>query len=188
MKKVSLLLALLTTVFFVSCEGPAGPPGPPGFDGRDGLDGLDGVNILGTVIDYQDTFSVNNDYTLFFEFPNTVEVFETDVVLVYLLWDQTEDNTGQPVDIWRLLPQTIILNEGLLQYNYDHTFFDVSVFLDADFNLALLDPVYTDNQVFRVAILPADLLSGSRIDRSNIDQIMNLINVEEKDIQRYKLN
>ena len=188
MKKVSLLLALLTTVFFVSCEGPAGPPGPPGFDGRDGLDGLDGINILGQVIDIEGTFDFNNDYTLFYEFPNTVEVFESDVVLVYLLWDQTEDNNGEPVDIWRLLPQTVILNEGLLQYNYDHTFFDVSIFLESDFNLGLLDPVYTDNQVFRIAIIPAEFATGSRFDRSNIDQVMSLLKVEEKDIQRYKLN
>lgn len=180
MKKVSLLLALLTTVFFMSCEGPVGPPGPPGFDG---LDGLDGINILGQVIEIEGTFDFNNDYTLFYEFPNTVEVFESDLVLVYVLWDVDGD-----VDIWRLMPQTVILNEGLLQYNYDHTFFDVSIFLDADFNLSLLDPVYTDNQVFRIAVVPAEFAQGSRFDRSNIEQVMNLLNVEEKDIVRQKID
>ena len=183
MKKVSFLLALLTAVFFVSCEGPAGPPGPPGFDGLDGLDGQDGINILGQVLEIQDSFTPSNNYSLFYEFPTTVEVFESDLVLVYVLWEQDGD-----VDIWRLLPQTVILNEGLLQYNYDHTFFDVSIFLESDFDLGLLDPVFTDDQVFRIAIVPAEFAQGSRFDRSNLQQVMNLLNVEEKDITRQKLN
>ncbi|MCX2719976.1 collagen-like protein [Lentiprolixibacter aurantiacus] len=184
MKKVSLLLALIATVFFVSCEGPAGPPG---FDGLDGLDGLDGVNILGQVIDIEGTFDFNNDYTLFYEFPNSVEVFESDVVLVYILWGQTEDNNGDPVDIWRLLPQTRLLNQGILLYNYDYTFFDVNIFLEADFDLETLLPGDTDNQVFRIAIVPAEF-AQSRLDRTNVEQVMNLLKVEEKDIPRYKLN
>jgi hypothetical protein len=183
MKKVSFLLALLTSVFFVSCEGPAGPPGPPGFDGLDGLDGQDGINILGQVLEIQDSFTPANDYSLLYEFPTTVEVFESDLVLVYILWEQDGD-----VDIWRLLPQTVILNEGLLQYNYDHTFFDVSIFLESDFDLGLLDPVFTDDQVFRIAIVPAEFAQGSRFDRTNLQQVMNLLNVEEENIIRQKLN
>lgn len=177
MKKVSFLLAMLTSVFFISCEGPVGPPGPPGFDGQDG------INILGTVLEYQDTFSPIDEYSLRFEFPNTVEVFESDIVLVYILW-----NVDGDVDIWRLLPQTVLFNEGLLQYNYDHTFFDVSVFLEGEFDLGLLDPVYTDNQVFRVAIVPAEFGQGSRFDRSNLQQVMDLLNVEEKNISRITLD
>ncbi|HAI44493.1 MAG TPA: hypothetical protein DCM40_43530, partial [Maribacter sp.] len=86
----------------------------------------------------------------------TIEVFETDVVLVYMLWDVTEDSNGESVDIWRLMPQTRILDQGLLQYNYDYTFFDVSIFLESDFDLSTLQPGDTDDQVFRIAILPAE--------------------------------
>lgn len=188
MRKVSFLLALLTTVFFVSCEGPVGPPGPPGFDGFDGLDGQDGINILGQVLEIEGSFTFENDYILFYEFPTTVEVFESDLVLVYILWEQFEDTDGQLVDVWRLLPQTQILTEGLLQYNYDHTFFDTSIFLESDFNLGLLDPVYTDNQVFRIAIVPAEFAQGSRFDRTNLQQVMNILKVEEKSITRQKMN
>ena len=185
MKKVSFLLALLTTVFFVSCEGPAGPPGPPGFDG---FDGQDGINILGQVLEIEGSFTFDNEYSLFYEFPNTVEVFESDLILVYILWEQFEDTDGQLVDVWRLLPQTRILNQGLLQYNYDHTFFDVSIFLESDFDLDTLAPADTDNQVFRIGIVPADFAQGSRFDRSNLQQVMELLNVEEESITRQKLN
>jgi len=162
-----------------------------GFDGRDGLDGLDGldgVNILGQVVDIQGTFDATGDYSIFYEFPQSIEVFETDVVLVYLLWDQTEDSNGEAVDIWRLMPQTRILDQGLLQYNYEHTFFDVTLFLEADFDMGTLPAADTDDQVFRIAVIPAEQASGSRVDRANIDAVMQLLGVSEKDVQKIKVN
>ncbi len=191
MKKLSLVLGCLFALLFIACEGPQGPPGFDGFDGldgRDGIDGQDGVNILGKVIDIEGTFSAENDYGLLFEFPQTIEVFETDVVLVYLLWDQTEDSNGEAVDIWRLLPQTRILDQGLLQYNYDHTFLDVNIFLESDFDLGTLQSGDTDNQVFRIAVLPAETAQGSKLDLSNVYNVMGRINVEEQNIQLIKVN
>ena len=187
MRKISIVLGIFLSLFIMSCEGPIGPPGFDGFDGFDGLDGQDGVNILGTVIDIEGDF-IADDYSIFYEFQQTVEVFESDVVLIYLLWGQTEDSNGEAVDIWRLLPQTRILDQGLLQYNYDFTFFDVNIFLEADFDLSTLQAGDTDNQVFRIAVLPAELLAGSRLDRSNIEAVMNAMGATEKDVQRIKLN
>lgn len=189
MKKFSVVFGAFLTLFLVSCEGPSGPPGFDGLDGlngQNGANGADGVNILASVIDIEGTFSLENDYTIGYEFPDTIEVFETDVVLVYLLWGQTDD--AEPVDIWRLMPQTRILDQGLLQYNYDHTFFDVSMFLEADFDLASLPPGDTNDQVFRIAVLPGESLSGkSSIDRSNINEVMRSLSVDENDISRIKL-
>ena len=99
MKRLGLLFGLIISVINLSCEGPTGPPGPPG------LDGLDGINILGQVYDIVVDFTPP-DYSVLSEFaidaPN-VEVFETDVVLVYVLTGQLEDSSG-PIDIWELLP------------------------------------------------------------------------------------
>ena len=187
MKSTFLFISAFLSLIFVSCEGPAGPPGFDGLDGRDGLDGLDGINILGQVLEIEGDFNAGNDYTLFYEFPQTVEVFESDVVLVYILWDQTEDGNGEAVDIWRLLPQTRILDEGLLLYNFDHTFLDVSVFLESDFDLGLLQAGDTDNQVFRIAIMPADFNSSAKLNTSNIDAVMSTLNVKEEDIKRITL-
>ncbi len=185
MRKISIVLGALLSIFIISCEGPVGPPG---YDGRDGIDGQDGINILGTVIDIEGDF-VADDYNIFYEFPQTVEVFESDVVLVYILWGQFDDDNGEAVDIWRLLPQTILLeDQGILQYNYEHTFFDVEIFLEADFDRSTLTPIYTDAQIFRIAILPAEFAAGSRLDRSNIKAVMSAIGVTEKDVQKVKLD
>jgi len=192
MKKFSLVFGGLIVALFMACTGPQGPPGFDGFDGldgldgRDGQDGLDGVNILGQVFDIEGSFLPENDFAFLYEFPQTVEVFETDVVLVYLLWDETEDGNGEAVDIWRLMPQTRILDQGLLQYNYDHTFLDVNLFLEADFDLATLPPGDTENQIFRIAILPAEMTQG-KIDTSNIHSVMGRLNVAEENIQRFKV-
>ncbi len=184
MRKISMVLGALLSLFIISCEGPVGPPG---YDGVDGRDGQDGINILGTVIDIEGDF-VADDYSIFYEFPQTVEVFESDVVLVYILWEQTEDGNGDPVDIWRLLPQTLLLNQGILQYNYDFTFFDVNIFLEADFDLSTLPSGDTDAQIFRIAVLPAEFAAGSRLDRSNVKAVMNTLGVTEQDVQKVKLN
>ncbi len=184
MRKISIVLGALLSLFIISCEGS---DGPPGFDGLDGLDGQDGINILGTVIDIEGDF-VAEDYSIFYEFPQTVEVFESDVILVYLLWEQIEDSNGDPVDVWRLLPQTRLLDQGILQYNYDFTFFDVNIFLEADFDLGTLPSGDTDAQIFRIAVLPAEFAAGSRLDRSNVKAVMNTLGVTEQDIQKVKLN
>ncbi len=188
MKKAASIFGTILTLIITSCVGPEGPPGFDGFDGRDGQDGLDGINILGTVIDIEGDFTLANEYSIFFDFPQTIEVFETDVVLVYLLWEQTQDGNGQPVDVWRLMPQTRILNQGLLQYNYDHTFLDVRLFLEADFDLGTLPAGDTDNQVFRIAVIPAEALAGSKLDRSNVAAVMQSLGIQEKDVQKIKLN
>ncbi len=185
MKKIALVFGTFLSLFIISCEGPAGPPGR---DGLNGLDGLNGINLLGRVLEIEGSFNPQNNYSLSYEFPGTVEVFESDVVLVFILFEQVEDGSGQLVDVWRLLPQTRILNQGLLQYNYDHTFFDVSIFLESDFDLGTLLPGDTQNQVFRIAIMPGEFAQGAKMDKSNLEAVMSALNVTENDIKRIKLN
>jgi hypothetical protein len=62
------------------------------------------------------------------------------------------------------------------------------MFLEADFDLTTLQPGDTDNQVFRIAVLPAESTSGkSSLDRANISEVMNYLGVTEKDVQKIKL-
>ncbi len=189
MNKVKLLFGILFIAFAVSCEGPEGPPGPPGFDGLDGLDGLDGVNILGNVVEIEGTFNAANDFSIFFEFPQDIEVFESDLVLVYLLFEQLDDpDGGDPIDVWRLLPQTRILDQGLLQYNYDHTFFDVNIFLESDFDLSSLPSGDTDNQVFRIAVVPAEFGLDNSIDTSDFNAVIDALKFDPSGIEKINLD
>jgi len=159
MKKLFYFLLFLPSLFFTSCEGDQGPPG------------LDGTNLLGSIFEINADFSSANDYREFFNYPSDLEVFETDVVLIYLLEETVSDGNGGFLDVWSLLPQTFFTPDGILVYNFDYTFIDVSVFLDSDFDLSLLGPEFTQNQIFRVAVLPADL--AQNIDTFNIEAVMN---------------
>ena len=176
MKKITVALSAFLALFIISCEGPQGVPG---------FDGLDAP--LSKVIEIEGDFTTGNDYNLFYEFESDIEVFETDIVLVYILFEQTQDNNGDSVDVWRLLPQTRILNQGLLQYNFDHTFLDVNIFLESDFDLGTLTAGDTDNQIFRIAVIPAENTGKSSLDISNLDAVLNSLNVNEEDIRRIQL-
>ena len=170
MKNLILLFAVSSTLLFSSCEGPQGPPG------------ADGVNILGQVFEVTINFTPNNDYSRLITFPNNIEVYESDVVLVYLLEDSIPGNGG-PIDVWSQLPQTYFLNQGTLLYTFDHTFLDVNIFLDGDFDLGTLGSVYTDDQVFRIAVVPAEF---GTTDLS-MDELLGHLEIENTDIINLEL-
>ncbi len=189
MNKIKTIFGIFFIAIAFSCEGPIGPPGFDGFDGLDGLDGQDGINILGKVLEVEGTFSPENNYSIFYQFPQDIEVFESDVVLVYLLFEQVDDAAGgDPIDVWRLLPQTRILNEGLLQYNYDHSFIDVNIFLESDFDLGVLPPGDTDNQIFRIAIVPAEFGVDNNVDTSDITAVMDALEMDMSSIEKVSLD
>lgn len=163
------------TVFaliFTSCEGPQGPPG---FDGLDGLDGLDGEIIASSAFEIVIDFNTANDFEYIEAYG--FNVLPSDVTLVYILWDTIN---GQ--DIWRLMPQTVYFDDDTnLVYNFDFTQDDVRFFLDGTTDFSTLDDVWTQDQVFRVVVVPADNVDG--IDVSDINAVMNLIDIQSIDLR-----
>lgn len=169
MKTISGIILALTLAFLTACEGVQGPPG------RDGMDGEDGDSFLGSVFEIQGDFTPGNDYSLYYEFPGSFTVYESDVVLVYILWEQAEDNNGDPLDVWRLLPQTVVLDDGVLQYNYDHTFLDVQIFLEGTTDFSTLRESEALDQIFRIVVLPADFAHNNSIDVTDYNMMMKSI-------------
>ncbi len=100
------------------------------------------------------------------------------MVLVYLL----EETTADGLDVWSLLPQTFFTADGTLIYNFDHTAVDVSVYLFADFDLDFLGPEFTNNQIFRVAVVPADFAQS--VDVFNMEAVMDALQVTTTTIER----
>ncbi len=154
MKKL-MYLAFGFALLFTACEGDPGPPGPPGFNGEDG--GLIVSSAFEIVID----FNEDNDYQ--FTESYGFDVLPSDVTLVYIRW---ETDNGQ--DVWRLLTQSVPFDDGDLVYNYDFTQTNVRFFLDGTTNLSTLGPEWTDNQVFRVVVVPADNVDGMDFSDFNV--------------------
>ncbi len=177
MKKLINLGFLLFIITLISCEGPMGPPGVPGNDGD---------SLIGTIFEYQGDFRKENNYELFFDFPGDFEIYDTDVVLVYILWDVIDVN-GVATDLWRLLPQTVVLDDGVLQYNFDYTVLDVRFFLEGTTDFNNLLPGETDNQVFRIAVLPADFIAKKSIDINDYNAIKSIPNINLNSLGEFSL-
>lgn len=164
MKKI---ISLLVILLFMACQGTQGPQGLDGFNGEDG--GL----IVASGFEIALDFTIEND---FFEIePYGFDLFPFDVTLVYILWDTTDD--GQ--DVWRLLPQNVTFNDNsTLVYNYDFTLNDVSFFLDGTTDFTTLDPEFTQNQIFRVVVVPTDNVGRMALDYNNYHAVVKALNIK----------
>ncbi len=175
MKKIAALLSIL---FLIACEsgtirtddrpGPEGPPGP-----------------VGQGFEVEATFTPSNEYSeqfFFADVPGDLEVLDTDIVTVYWLFGVSEGNGN---DIWQQLPATTFFEDGQFQYTFDHTLDDVQLFLQGNIDLDSLGPDFTENQIFRVAILPVDYVNSNDIDLSNMEEVMGA--VKQQKFERMKL-
>ena len=164
MKKLTLLLFSLT-ILLTACEaeGPQGPPGPPG---------QDGVYFVGQSFERVIDFTPNNNFQATVEIPLSIELYESDMVLVYRFIGQVDG-----YDVWKLLPETIYTNSGEFQYNFEHNFDFVTIFMDFsstfDFNDLFLSD--TLDQIFRIVVLPVDFVNNIDLDVSNYNAVMEFV-------------
>lgn len=162
MKKLYILILLLTGLS--GCYFDEGPRGPRGYDGRDGIDGVDGEESY--VFEYEFSFTAP-DYSQLLLLPDDFVMLDSDVMLVYFLWEVT----GDGVEIWRSLPQTMYFSDGVLEYNYDFTKYDANVFMDGNVNFDDLGALYTDNWIARVVVVPAQYGGRGGVDYSDYNEV-----------------
>lgn len=146
-------MSLFLVLSLVACRGDRGPQGPAG------------TNILGQVFETTVNFNSSNGFSVILDFPKNVEVFESDAVLVYLL----EEVVNGDVDVWTPLPQTYFIDrQGTMIYSFNHSFVDLKIFLDADFPLNNLPTNFTQDQTFRIAVVPSQFAN----DNVSMEEIM----------------
>jgi hypothetical protein len=178
MKKLFFLASVLL-VGFTSCSGPAGFDGPIGPEGPAGQDG--GL-VYASAIELIGDFTPTNDFQIVEPFG--FDVFPADVALVYIKWDQLDDGT----ELWRQLPQSAYLKQGILAYNFDFTTADFSLFLDGTVpDFAALDPIYLNNQVFRIVVVPAEFLETGRLGAKTYENVTKAFGIKESDFVKRDL-
>ncbi|CAI8182051.1 MAG: Uncharacterised protein [Formosa sp. Hel1_33_131] len=167
MKRILTFMTLFT-LLLTACEGA---PGPAGFDG---LDGQDGELIVADAFQITDVdFISSDDFQVTFE---GFDLIESDVALVYIKWI-LDDGTIT----WRQLPQTVFFNNGVLIYNFDFTQDTITFFLDGTIDFNFLDNSWTQNQEFRVVIVPANQVNS--VDSSDLNTVMALGNIENFEVK-----
>ena len=161
MKKITLILVFIGMIALQGCT----------VEENNGYDN----DTYSKVFEVTRSFSPQNDFSNLVTF--NPPIFASDVVLVYRLWGV---ENGEP--FWRLMPQTVQFVEGDLQYNYDFNRFNAYLFMSSlDFDVAFIDPFWTQNQTFRIVLVPASF--GGKMDYSNYDNVMQKLKLTEKDVK-----
>lgn len=167
---VSIAILVFFTCSLVSCTetviGPSGPQGPQGPIGPQGPQGESGF-----VFEYTNVSFTGPSYELFLAYPDNFEGFDSDVALVYLLWEINEDG----VEIWRPLPNSVFLDGYTLQYSYDFTKFDVRLYLDGNVDPDGLTAAYTDDFIARVVIVPGSFWDSGRIGYPSYQELEEVL-------------
>jgi hypothetical protein len=180
MKTLITILGLGLILSLNSCFiGDEGPRGPQGIQGQTGDQGEPGAE--GFVFEYENVSFTGPEYEIVLDFNGdfNFEGLDSDVALVYFLWD-TEVINGETLEIWRALPQSIITPSGLLQYNYDFTKYDVSLFLDAEFPLDDLTAADTDDWIVRIVVVPGKFWnSGGRKAMPSYEEVKAEFNLTD---------
>lgn len=191
MKNIAVVLGAFLTLFLISCQGDPGPPGFDGLDGLDGIDGEDGIQgqvfeVEGVNFNYIDADNLYETILTFDDFTG-FEVLANDAVLVYQ-FDRTVDfDNGAVENVWNLIPQSFFLNEGTIQFTSGHTTKDVEILISGNFDLIDLDAGFTQDQIFRIVILPG-VAASAKMDKSNIAAVMSSLGIEEKDVRKIQMN
>ena len=95
-----------------------------------------------------------------------------------------EEVVDGDIDVWCQLPQTYFLNQGTLLYTFDHTFLDVNIFLDANFPLIDLASAWTQNQTFRIVIVPGYFSnrSATQVDFNDYNAVIQAYGMNPNNI------
>lgn len=166
MKKITLFLVFIGMMTLQSCEVN---------EINDTVDD----DTISEVFEVTTSFNSNNNYSRLVAF--TPPIFSSDVVLVYHLYD-----TVNGEDVWKLMPQTYYFSDGgELDYNFDYTRNNVNIFLSANFSLNTLPSSWTQNQTFRIVIIPANF--ASTVNKNSIDAVMSALNVNKSEIHKINL-
>lgn len=171
MRKLFLLSFILFAFGACSDDGEIGPRGPQGPAGEPG------INILGQTFEFDDvTFEYLADVNLYatvIDIPAEIEVEPSDAILVYRR--QVLDGT----ETWSLIPQNFFLDEGTIQYVYNHTASDIELLIDGNFDLSGLSDDFTTDQFFRFVVVPSNFAVDTGVDVTNYEAVMSTLGIPE---------
>jgi hypothetical protein len=164
MKRIFLLLAVIGLTTLSSCDGDTGPRGPAGPDSE--VFELQNVNFQ---------LNQNNEYTIFEELNPQIQ--DSDNILIYRMAGTINSQTP----IWQFIPRTLFLNEGELDYDFDFSRVDFTIYAGGSFDLALT-PQFTQNQTFRIVIIPGFFSKGTSVDFNDYDAVVKAFNIDDSNI------
>jgi len=104
------------------------------------------------------------------------KIFASDVVLIYRMRGTIDANTP----IWQLIPRTLFLPQGELDYDFDFSKEDFTIYAGGNYDLSTT-PSYLNNQTFRIVIVPGSF--STSINKNNYADVITALNIKESQIQ-----
>lgn len=170
MKKITFILAFIGMIGLQSCTV-----------NEVNDDAIDN-DTISEVIEVTTSFSSTNNFSRLVTI--NPPIYASDMILVYHLYDVVNG-----ADVWRLMPQTYYFDGGgELDYNFDFTRYDVSLFMDANFDMNTLSSAWTQNQTFRIVIVPG-YFSGktsSTVDFTDYNATLKAFNIDPSKVRKIK--
>ena len=162
MKRIILLLAISATFLFQGCTT------------KEEIN----ADLLAEVFEVRTSFTAANNYSKLITL--NPPIYSSDMVLVYRSFNVINNQ-----NVWRQLPQAVYIAQGELDYNFDFTRNDINLFLESDFDLATLGAVWSQNQLFRIVIIPGYFSNknNKEVDFNNYNAVVKAFNIKDNQIK-----
>lgn len=177
-KLIKFFLTAIAMFLMLSGCGERGPVGP---EGPRGPQGPAGPEVIPTSFEFEADLLQSNGFEFFQDIPAGIEVFESDVVLAYVLEDYLPD---EDLEVWRQLPLTEFNSNGTVLINFDYTFVDVRIFMDANYNLGTADEY--SGLLIRAVHVPAGFLNNQKTmqlnDAKTFSELESMLGVQVESV------
>ncbi len=172
MKRIILVLAIISIISLQSCTVN---------EGRNGQDGQNGYSAESEVFEIKNTnfsYSATNGYTIFRQL--NPQIRAADVLLIYRLSGTINPTTP----IWQQIPRTLYVNQGELDYDFDFSKQDFTIYAGGNYNLNLT-PNYIQNQTFRIVIVPGTFSNKSSENLKDLsyDEVITRYNIDDSNVK-----
>jgi hypothetical protein len=172
MKKITLVLAFIGMITLNSCTVNEDNGGGHDSDTISEVFELKNVNF---------SFDGGNSYSIYRTL--NPQIYPSDVILIYRMSDLINSNTP----VWQQIPRTLYLNQGELDYDFDFSKEDFTIYAGGDYDLSLT-PGYLTNQTFRIVIVPG-YFSGKMakpVDYSDYNAVIKAFGIDDSKVKIIK--
>jgi hypothetical protein len=168
MKKITLLLVFIGMIGLQSCTV------------NDNTDNVDNDTIAEVFELRNVNFGYDNQYGYNIYQTLNPQLYPADVLLIYRLSGTINSSTP----IWQQIPRTLYLDQGELDYDFDFSTQDFTIYAGGTYDLALT-PTYINNETFRIVIVPGYLSNrmSNKVDYSDYNAVMKAFNINDSKVK-----
>lgn len=108
----------------------------------------------------------------------TPQIYPADVILMYRLSGTINSSTP----IWQAIPRTLYLTQGELDYDFDFSQQDFTIYAGGTYDLSLT-PNYLNNQTFRLVIVPGYASNKTSVDFNDYNAVIKAFHIDDSKVK-----